>query len=155
MTSIVPRNTTTFTDTLPDSSDEIEAVVRHERKQLKASIEELGSVMREKVDIRTQFREHPLAAVGVGFAAGIALGVLSNRATNRRDSSPAYRNEESHSAHAARSNGTTSGTLGKFAAAMMAMVGPRVANFAEDTIRESLSRRRFSVPARNSHRDDH
>lgn len=155
MTSIAPRTTSTFTDKLPDSSDEIEAVVREERKQLKASIEELGSAMRDKVDVRTQFREHPLAAVGIGFAAGIVLGVLSSRATNGRDASRIPGRAKARRKHSYESNGAESGKLGKIGAAIMGMVGSRVADLAEDTLRDSLARRRFSVPERSHQHEDH
>ncbi len=154
MTSIAPRSTSTFTDKLPDSSDEIEAVVREERKQLKASIEELGSAMRDKVDVRTHFREHPLASVGIGFAAGIALGVLSNQSTNGHGSRSDHRRAQMHREHASHLTGSSSGKMGKFAAAIMGMVGSRVADLAEDTLRDSLARRRFSVPTRSSQHDD-
>lgn len=159
MTSIAPRNSTAFTDTLPDNSEELEAVVRAERKQLKASIEELGSAMREKVDVRTQFREHPLAAVGIGFAAGIVLGVVSNRVTNVRGASsarrvPHHRDDEAAEHFSSANGAASSGKMGKFAAAMMGMVGSRVAELAEDTLRESLARRRFTVPARQSQAHD-
>jgi hypothetical protein len=138
-----------FTDTLPDSPDALEAVVRAERQQLKASIEELGTVMRNKVNVRSQFREHPLASVGLGLLAGITLGALSNRASkSTRHNSPDQKSFGNGQAHSSTSH-RESGALGKFGTSMLAIVGTRVADLAEDTLRSALSRSRVTVPARD------
>lgn len=145
-----PRDSTTFAETLPDSPDALEVVMREERRQLKASIEELGSAMREKVDVRARFRENPLAVAGAGFAAGLIFGVISGRSkSNEADTlSPSLSEKINHKPSAGSNR--SPGTFGKFAAAVTGMVGMRVADLAEDTIRDSLANSRFSMPDRKS-----
>lgn len=122
--------------------------MREERKQLKASIEELGSAMREKVDVRAQFRENPMALAGAGFAAGLIFGILSGRSQNNGSSTSSASLSEKINRQPSHGTKSSSGTFGKFAAAVSGMVGMRIADLAEDTIRDSLAKSRFSMPER-------
>lgn len=151
--SKAPINNTSFTDSLPDSPDALEVVMREERKQLKASIEELGSAMREKVDVGAKFRENPLAVAGAGFAAGIVFGMLSGRARTNGDDDPSTSLSGKINGKHASDHNRSPGTFGKFAAAVTGMVGMRVADLAENTIRDSLANRRFSMPERKQHKE--
>ncbi len=159
MTSIAPRNTpmsapvntTSFAETLPDSPAELEVVMRKERQHLKASIEELGSAMRDKVDVSAKVRENPLAVAGAGFAVGLLFGMLSSRSGAAGDGGASVSRGETSNRRNAPDTGGSPGTFGKLAAAVTGMVGMRVADLAEDTIRESLAKSRFAMPDRKQH----
>ncbi len=154
MTSIAPTNSPSFADTMPGSSDELEVVMREERRQLKASIEELGSAMKEKVDVSAKLRENPLVIVGAGFAAGLVFGMLSGRSRESGRHSLVTAPNDHGSGKPSPTHNGSSGTFGKFAAAVSGMVGMRVADLAEETIRSSLAKSRFFMPDRKERTKD-
>jgi len=116
VTTVSTSIETEFVDNLRESADALEAVVRAERQRLKRSLDELGSAVREKVNVRSKLRGHPLITVGASLGAGIALGVINNRVTDRCDArsdafvSPAPKTHRMH--HATSSQTQFSGTLG-------------------------------------------
>lgn len=146
MTTVSTSIETEFVDNLPESADALEAVVRAERQQLKRSLDELGSAVREKVNVRSKLREHPLITVGAALAAGVALGVMSNRVTDRRDAwsdslvAPSPKTDRMHRGTSSQTQ--FSGTLGNMASTVAALVGQRLASVAEDVVRSALSSRR-------------
>jgi alpha-beta hydrolase superfamily lysophospholipase len=151
VTTVSTSIETEFVDNLRESADALEAVVRAERQRLKRSLDELGSAVREKVNVRSKLRGHPLITVGASLGAGIALGVMSNRVTDRCDArsdaflSPAPKTQCMHRATSSQTQ--FSGTLGNMASTVAALVGQRLASVAEAVVRNSLSRRRRRPPS--------
>jgi ElaB/YqjD/DUF883 family membrane-anchored ribosome-binding protein len=133
-------STTAFVHNLPESADELQAVLSAERQQLKRSLDELGSAVREKVNVKSQLREHPLLTVGVAFAGGVLLGVLSKRAMADDDvDDGTFRRPGTKAAKRRRTGG---GAFGHMTSTIAALVGQRLASVAEDTVRNALARRR-------------
>jgi hypothetical protein len=60
-----------------EDSSQIEQRIVDERAHLGRNLEELESRAREIADWRTHFRNHPGAAIGLAFGAGMALGMLA------------------------------------------------------------------------------
>lgn len=127
-----------FTDNLPESADELQTVLRAERKELKRSLDELGSAVRDKVDVRSRLLEHPLMSVGAALAAGLILGVLSNRAV--ASSAPSSAPPGAAVKLAGKKRKAKSNTFGQMASTVAALVGQRLANVAEDAVRSALTR---------------
>ena len=121
---------------LPDSADELAAVMRDERAQLKHSLQALGSAVKEKVEWRSHVRDNALAVAGVGFLAGAALGVISARRGGVSAAAPGRTGRERPG------NGVGLSMLANMSATIAAMVGRRVAGVAEDALRQALTKRR-------------
>ncbi len=128
-----------FTESLPESADDLQAVVRAERQELKRSLDELGTAVRDKVDVRSRLLEHPLMAVGAALSAGVVLGILSNKAMQSGGSG---RTPAASSPTRAASPQPKSGIgFGHMASTVAALVGQRLANVAEEAVRNVLARR--------------
>lgn len=142
MTSVRPTANAAvdLADHFPDSADELQAVVRAERTQLKLSLDELGTVVRKKVDVRSRLFEHPAVTVGAAVAAGVLLGVLSNKVSAGDRS----RGASFHGADRRTGGSSTSSSsgYGRIASTIFALAGRRLADIAEDTVRDALAHRR-------------
>ena len=68
-----------------EDSSQIEQRILAERAHLGRNLDELESRARDMADWRTHFRNHPGAAVGLAFGAGMALGMLAVPASDPRD----------------------------------------------------------------------
>lgn len=142
MIGLSTNATNGFADNLPESADDLQEVVRAERQELKRSLDELGSAVRDKVDVRSRLLEHPLAAVGAALTAGVVLGVLSNKAGGGRFSGRDAASSSSDSDVSAPPTSAGNGfSLGHMASSIAALVGQRLANVAEETVRNVLARR--------------
>ncbi len=139
MSDATARRTSEFADNLPDSADELEVVVLAERQKLKRSLDELSTTVRDRLDVRTRLREHPLVAVGAAAAVGVALGVLSNRSSKHSLASGAIERDPRPMRVAA---GSQSGQLlGSMALTVSTLVGQRLADLVTDSVRKSLGPR--------------
>ncbi len=150
MIGVPAKATPDFAEDLPESADELQAVVAAERKQLKRSLDELGNAVREKVNVRSRLRENPLITVGAAFTAGIVLGVLSNRATGGAPDGNAPARPIWHSSPSRPSVGSA---FGHMASTIAALVGQRLASVAEESVRSALAHRRDASAARTATRD--
>jgi hypothetical protein len=93
------------------------------------------------MDVRARLLEHPLVTVGAACAAGVALGVLSNRVPRRGDASD---RRPSGSIPEQRAAGPMAGATAPFAAmaaTVTTLVAQRLADVAEETLRRVLTPR--------------
>jgi ElaB/YqjD/DUF883 family membrane-anchored ribosome-binding protein len=140
MSEVATNRTGDFSDSLPDSAEELEVVVLAERQKLKRSLDELSSTVRDRLDVRTRLREHPMMTVGAAAALGVVLGVLSNRSAPRRSrvSEPSD-HEPSKLRSAARSQ--SGQVIGNMALTVSTLVGQRLADLVTDGVRKTLAPR--------------
>ncbi len=139
MSDVATNRTSDFSDSLPDSAEELEVVVLAERQKLKRSLDELSTTVRDRLDVRTRLREHPLMTVGAAAALGVVLGVLSNRSANRPRVSEALERDPSTLRSAARSQ--SGQVIGNMALTVSTLVGQRLADMLTDGVRKTLAPR--------------
>jgi hypothetical protein len=69
-------------------SDEIKRHIENQRDQLGENLERLEERVRNSTDWRTQYNNHPFAALGIAFGGGLLLAVMTTgrRRKSRADS---------------------------------------------------------------------
>jgi hypothetical protein len=129
------------TDPLPDSAEDLEAVVRAERQRLKRSLDDLGHAVREKVDVRARLVEHPAVTVAAAFTAGAVLGALSNRQAKHSSKQRLLPPASQRTLQGRSMAGGVRDSFGQMATTVVTLIGQRLARVAEDTVRQALARR--------------
>ena len=63
-----------------EKTDEIERHIREQRHELGQNINELQKKVKDKLDWRAQFEQHPMAMLGIALGGGLLLsGIVSSR----------------------------------------------------------------------------
>lgn len=75
-----------------ETADAIRHDIEHRRREMTSDVQELEDRARSMVDWRQQFRERPMAAVGLAAAGGLLLGMLTSRSNDdeREDRGRSY-----------------------------------------------------------------
>ncbi len=140
MNRATTRLTNGAAETFPESADDLHAVVRADRSELKRTLGELETAVRYNMDVRARLLDHPLATVGVACVAGVALGVLSNR-VQRNDATPTRSVERMAATGAAGAMTVVAAPFVKMATSVTTLVAQRLADVAEETLRRVLKPR--------------
>jgi len=127
--------------TCPESADALNAVVRAERTELKRTLGELESAVRHKMDVRSRLQDHPLTTVGVACAAGVVLGVLSNRMPPDSSSRDEDRSGRLSARRLAGAMTVATTPFATMAASVTTLVAQRLADVAEEALRRVLKPR--------------
>jgi predicted dienelactone hydrolase len=66
-----------------EKTDEIERHIREQRRELGQNISELQQKVKDTVNWRAQFEQHPVAMIGIALGGGLLLsGILGSRHRN-------------------------------------------------------------------------
>jgi hypothetical protein len=71
-----------------EKTDEIERYIREQRRELGQNLNELQQKVKDTVDWRSQFEEHPVAMLGIAMGGGFLLSAIMGSGRRTKYGSP-------------------------------------------------------------------